>query len=170
MRRQDTMWSLRPTRSMEDDYSGQPEGSPLGDWLRSREALVPSHPHWASYALPRGLQVRLGQYTDCNHQQMLLEVQKTAQPSMIVVSPMDIFPALSSNATAEERELLQERENVTMNFVKTLAANQANSGKGFIVEGPWNSQRWKKTCLSTLGQDIQECRPRQRSDVCAYMV
>ena len=106
--------------------------------------------------------------TNHDHQQMLLAVQRETQPSVIVISPMEVFPKLTMNATEEERESLRQKEIETMNFVKTMAAFQAHNDKGFVVEGPWSSPRWKRTCLSTLEHDVPGCRPKQRSDACAY--
>ena len=103
------------------------------------------------------------------HQRMLLEMQNTCKPQMIMLSPSCGPWSTSANRLSpEDRQRLQTEERNTLVFVKKLAANQEEHGRGFVLENPWGSSLWKHSPLASLEHELANCRPKQRADQCAY--
>ena len=65
-------------------------------------------------------------------------------------------------SAAEER--LREEERGTFNFLKKMAKNQVDVGRGVLIENPWGSALCKRSVLANLAG----FQPKQRPDQCAY--
>ena len=103
------------------------------------------------------------------HQKLLLDAQDILQPDVIVMAPSCGPWSTSANRlTDEERDRLRAEEHETLLFAKKLAFRQEERNKGFLFENPWGSALWKKSVLSSLEQEIGSCRPKQRTDQCAF--
>ena len=106
---------------------------------------------------------------DSSHQKMLLEMQEICKPDVIMLSPSCGPWSTSANRlSSEDRQKLQSEEESALVFVKKLAANQEEEGRGFLVENPWGSSLWKHSPLASLEQELASCRPKQRADQCSY--
>ena len=66
------------------------------------------------------------------------------------------------------RDALQAEEQSVMNFVRELVARQVEANRGFVIETHWNTPSWRSSLLTPSVEAIPGCRPRQRSDHCAY--
>ena len=106
---------------------------------------------------------------DVSHQSMLLEAQKQMRPDVLMLSPSCGPWSTSANRlTAEDCERLREEERNTLNFIKKLAKNQVDEGRGVLIENPWGSALWTKSVLANMENEISGFRPKQRADQCAY--
>ena len=100
---------------------------------------------------------------------MLLEAQSQLQPDVIMLSPSCGPWSTSANRLApEDSERLREEERRTLTFIKKLAKNQVDEGRGVLIENPWGSALWKKSVLANIENEIPSFRPKQRADQCAY--
>ena len=103
------------------------------------------------------------------HQRLLLETQRSVQPSVIVFScPGTFFTTSFKDMNAAERARARDSEHTVANFVKQMVLRQVEAGNGFLLGEPWLSDVWKTTCLANLENEIPGCRRRQRTDYCAY--
>ena len=106
---------------------------------------------------------------DVSYQSMLLEAQKQMRPDVLMLSPSCGPWSTSANRlTAEDCERLREEERNTLNFIKKLAKNQFDEGRGVLIENPWGSALWTKSVLANMENEISGFRPKQRADQCAY--
>ena len=106
---------------------------------------------------------------NASHQTMLLEAQSQLQPDTIMFSPSCGPWSTSANRLApEDAERLRDEERRTLMFIKKLAKNQVDEGRGVLIENPWGSALWKKSVLSNIENEMPGFRPKQRADQCVY--